>query len=168
MQDCGQHDQGQDPRGDPQDFQHQERFHPQRRRAGPQGERVVWGEMKKKKKQKESFPAQQGDTCPLCFLFFCFLKLWKDKTLSPQFKKKTLHTPPPPMVARKIKKFSSPIASSARKLFSLRLRINCFEWTSTTIGHKTKWIHNRNLRGAIISERTPFTKIAPPTFGDAV
>ena len=45
LQDCGQHDQGQDSRGDPQDVQHQERLHADRGGAGAQGERVVRGEV---------------------------------------------------------------------------------------------------------------------------
>ena len=38
LQDSGQHDQGKNSRGDPQDVQHQERLHSQRGGAGPQGE----------------------------------------------------------------------------------------------------------------------------------
>ena len=37
--------QGQDPGGDQEDLQHQERFHAQRGGAGPQGERMVRGEV---------------------------------------------------------------------------------------------------------------------------
>ena len=53
LQDRGQHDQGQDPRGDPQDVQHQERLHAVGGGAGPQGERVVRGEVNKDDKMDE-------------------------------------------------------------------------------------------------------------------
>ena len=46
VQDCCQHDQRQDSRGHPQDVQHQERLHSQRRGTGQKGERMVRGEVK--------------------------------------------------------------------------------------------------------------------------